>query len=70
MDGNTLQGLADPTNRGDATSKGFEDDQKTSMRNDLVAKVGTTLQSITINNSDLSKAALTSQPNASTATTP
>ena len=58
MGGNALQGLANPLNRGDATSKGFEDDREASMRNDLVAKVGTTLQSVILNNSDLSKAAL------------
>ena len=58
MGGNVITDLPDPSDATDATTRGFEDDRELRVRNDLVAKVGTTLQSIKLNNSDLSRAAL------------
>ena len=58
MGGNLITDLPDPSNSQDATTRGFEDDREVRVRNDLVAKVGTTLQSIKMNNSNLSLAGL------------
>ena len=58
MGGNLITDLPDPSNPKDATTRGFEDDREARVRNDLVSKVGTTLQSIKMNNSDLSRASL------------
>ena len=58
MGGNLITDLPDPSNPKDATTRGFEDDREARVRNDLVSKVGTTLQSIKMNNSNLSLASL------------
>ena len=58
MDGHRISGAGNPVDDGDVTNLGYEDDREARMRNDLVSKVGTTLQSIAFNNNDAAKASL------------